>query len=266
MHRYHQLSHLLPFVLTFGVSMFLVVREKTVTGAWAAELSISQFLPFVLLAKCVVCEFGSEMCRHDTGRDIDDNLKGTKAHYFFFLSVLDSVISSILVGPAVISYWRGTWGLYDVYLLPQSPQWSSLASLIIGLIGNMFFVFTQELFARNFHPEKNRILYYLASRSYSYLFGAVAVSSWRGVWNALDIYSSKDPVLVAGITLAATIALMGTRTLRNISDSPFAIALDLSRGYFEFPTMFKINVSRYRMINLHIISFCHLKAHVYTLC
>lgn len=108
----------------------------------------------------------------------------------------------------------------------------------------MFFALTQGLLARNFHPEKHRIMYYVASRSYSYVFGAVCVSSWRGVWKALDIYSSEEPLVIAGITLAAAIALMGTRTLRNVSATPFAVVLDLCQGYFEVPTMFKLNVSR----------------------
>lgn len=174
---------------------------------------------------------------------IDNNLKGTSEAHFLFLSVLDSLLSSLLIAPAVIAYWRGTWNLFDLFLLPQSREWSSLASLAFGVVGHMFFTITQGQMTRSFHPEKHRILYYVASRSYSYVYGAVCVSMWRGVWLALDIYSTKNPLIVTGVTLAAVIALIGMRTLRNVSSTPFAVVLDLCQGYFEIPTLFKIDVS-----------------------
>lgn len=174
---------------------------------------------------------------------IDNNLQGTSEAHFLFLSVLDSLLSSVLIAPAVIAYWRGTWQLFDLFLLPQSKGWSSLASLVIGVVGHMFFTITQGQMARSFHPEKHRTLYYVASRCYSYVYGAVCVNMWRGVWLALDVYSAKNPFIISGITLGAVIALIGMRCLRNISSTPFAVVLDMRQGYFEIPTLFKIDVS-----------------------
>jgi len=39
----------------------------------------------------------------------------------------------ILIGFAVISFWRGIWGLMDVYLFPSNYSLSLIASVIIGL-------------------------------------------------------------------------------------------------------------------------------------
>jgi len=35
---------------------------------------------------------------------------------------------------AVVSIWRGLWGLMDIYLWPNNPKRSNWASFIIGLV------------------------------------------------------------------------------------------------------------------------------------
>ncbi|MCL5113915.1 MAG: hypothetical protein M1372_01970 [Patescibacteria group bacterium] len=38
------------------------------------------------------------------------------------------------IGVSVVSFWRGTWGLMDLYLFPNNLTISYLASLIVGVI------------------------------------------------------------------------------------------------------------------------------------
>ena len=45
-----------------------------------------------------------------------------------------NILLAILIGSAVISFWRGLWGLMDIYLFPQNPALSFSISAIIGLI------------------------------------------------------------------------------------------------------------------------------------
>jgi uncharacterized membrane protein YcjF (UPF0283 family) len=49
--------------------------------------------------------------------------KYTAGHVYF----------SLLIGFAVIAFWRGAWGLMDLYLLPNNQTLSFTLSLIIGL-------------------------------------------------------------------------------------------------------------------------------------
>ncbi len=44
----------------------------------------------------------------------------------------DAVII-IIAAFAAVSFWRGIWGLMDVYLFPQNSALSYLISLIIGI-------------------------------------------------------------------------------------------------------------------------------------
>lgn len=44
------------------------------------------------------------------------------------------IIFAILIGFAVISFWRGVWGLMDEYLFPENYQLSLWVSLILGIV------------------------------------------------------------------------------------------------------------------------------------
>ena len=44
------------------------------------------------------------------------------------------VFYAIIIGFAVISFWRGIWGLMDVYLFPSNYSLSLLVSVVIGII------------------------------------------------------------------------------------------------------------------------------------
>lgn len=43
-------------------------------------------------------------------------------------------IFAIIIGLAVISFWRGAWGLIDEYLFPDHYRLSLWASLILGIV------------------------------------------------------------------------------------------------------------------------------------
>lgn len=43
-------------------------------------------------------------------------------------------LHAILVGSAVIMFWRGLWGLMDRYLFPDNPVVSFLISISLGLL------------------------------------------------------------------------------------------------------------------------------------
>ncbi|MBI2106149.1 hypothetical protein HYT56_04925 [Candidatus Woesearchaeota archaeon] len=45
-----------------------------------------------------------------------------------------NILLAILIGSAVISFWRGLWGLMDVYLFPDNYPLSLLTSVSIGLL------------------------------------------------------------------------------------------------------------------------------------
>lgn len=47
-------------------------------------------------------------------------------------TVHQQIIKPLLIGVSVIAFWRGAWGLMDVYLFPENFLLSHLTSLFIG--------------------------------------------------------------------------------------------------------------------------------------
>jgi hypothetical protein len=174
---------------------------------------------------------------------ISDAFKGTKRSHYMFLSFVDTLLSALLVSPAVVGYWRGTWMIMDHYVFPHQHIYSSWVSVAIGYLGHILFTLIQTPMTRCFHPDQHRLSYYVASRVYTVLFGFVCVNSWRGAWKLLDHHIGYDAVSLLGTTTVSVIALAAMKTLRNISAPPFSIAVDYCDGYFMVPTMFRVSVS-----------------------
>ncbi len=45
-----------------------------------------------------------------------------------------TVASALILGFAIVAFWRGAWGLMDVYLLPENPAASYGVSIFAGII------------------------------------------------------------------------------------------------------------------------------------
>ena len=43
-------------------------------------------------------------------------------------------VRNLVIAIGVVLVWRWVWHLADVYLLPQHPVWSSIVSLIVGIL------------------------------------------------------------------------------------------------------------------------------------
>lgn len=43
-------------------------------------------------------------------------------------------INGIIIVVAIILFWRGVWGLIDLYLFPNSPTFSHLLSIALGAL------------------------------------------------------------------------------------------------------------------------------------
>ncbi|XP_066592247.1 uncharacterized protein fusl isoform X2 [Prorops nasuta] len=164
--------------------------------------------------------------------------------HYAILSLLDTVFSAMVAAPAVVGYWRGTWGLSNIYIYPDDPIVSSLTSIVIGFVGLFSFNVSQGVLSSLLHPDKHRLSYYLASRLYTFVFGFCCVNAWRGSWMALDLFTELTGTTVLATTAVSLALLAGLRTLRNISAPPFSLNLDSCSGYFQVPTMFRVDNTR----------------------
>lgn len=47
---------------------------------------------------------------------------------------LKSILHAILIGFAIVAFWRGSWGLMDIYLFPNNYLLSSVSAVIFGIL------------------------------------------------------------------------------------------------------------------------------------
>ena len=104
------------------------------------------------------------------------------AYHSLLLHLVDMSFTSLVCGPLVVSYWRGTWNLSSEYLYPHDKLHSSIASLVIGIIGHLVFTIFQGTFKGLFDPNEHRLTFYIGSRLYTSIFAIICVNTWKGGW------------------------------------------------------------------------------------
>jgi len=50
------------------------------------------------------------------------------------LKPIKKALFTLLIGFSVVAFWRGAWGVLDIYLFPNSYELSSWISMLVGLI------------------------------------------------------------------------------------------------------------------------------------
>ncbi|KAJ2950185.1 hypothetical protein O0L34_g11543 [Tuta absoluta] len=176
--------------------------------------------------------------RGSTAGLADTLASGPRAHAAL-LELADVLFASIVVAPAVVTYWKSTWSLMDLFVLPNEPIASAAACAAFGLgVGFILCVFQSQL-SKYLSPDNGRLTYYVLSRLYTYLSGVACVGAWRGVWNLLNECTGDSARTLTSTTAAATLSLAALRSLRNVCAAPFAVAVDAPQDYFDIPTMFR---------------------------
>lgn len=187
-------------------------------------------------------ELEFEQNQTTTKKDPHQSLK--KRLHSILLCSLDSLFSMAIVAPCVVIYWRGTWELSAHALKSFGSLYSSLISMAVGLIGYYLLAIVQKPLARLLNPNVHRLSYFIVSRIYTFIFAFVSVNMWRAIWSLCDYFTGNDSLIItASLTGFSFVCLLGTRTLRNLLASPFALAGDHYDGYFVVDTLFDIQVS-----------------------
>lgn len=110
------------------------------------------------------------------------NPGGKVRYYKYLLHTLDTFFASLVIGPLVVGYWRGTWNLSAEYFFPHNKLQSAFASLTMGILGHLLFTIFQDTFKGLFNPNQHRLSFYIGSRLYTSIFAIICVNTWRGGW------------------------------------------------------------------------------------
>ena len=62
-------------------------------------------------------------------KTIQEALRKTKHKRSF-----TQILFTLIIAFAVVAFWRGSWGILDIYLFPENYLISSIVSIFIGII------------------------------------------------------------------------------------------------------------------------------------
>jgi hypothetical protein len=154
------------------------------------------------------------------------------------LELLDILYAVIIVGPLVVSFWRGTWALIILYIYPSNPTISCCISLAMGIMTHLVFTMAKSKMGKTLHPNRNRLSFYLLSRLYTYFYAIMCVNCWRGYFGLLDIYMTNEMAIHA-LTIISALVLCVLKSIRNVVATPYVLFTDTHDKYFYVPTYFK---------------------------
>lgn len=131
--------------------------------------------------------------------------------------VLNLIIVLCLIAPALVSFWRGTWTILDLFVLPDCKllgAWTTFAASFgivyaTVLVGDYLKAFLNE-------RQAKKVLYL----ALFYPLAFVIVNTWRGLWMLLDHYTTTS--LTSGCVSHAIGFLMVslTQTTSSITAAP----------------------------------------------
>ncbi|XP_024892789.1 uncharacterized protein LOC112468173 isoform X1 [Temnothorax curvispinosus] len=194
-----------------------------------------------------------------------ENLKRSKSKKRAF-SLLDILISTSILAPFAIGFWRGVWGCMDRHaeLFPGWFCFTFGAALLA----------TYTIFKDQFHNVymkkwaksswRKRLLYRTLRILYTYTFGVACIAHWRGGWIIIDNYLFMHTWITMSLTCSLLACLAILRSVRNLITTPMITQIDTPSCVFQFPTRYNvINVydgMKYPIINfifniLRIITF-----------
>ncbi|KAK2586638.1 hypothetical protein KPH14_011685 [Odynerus spinipes] len=158
----------------------------------------------------------------------------------YILTLIDSVISTTIIGPLVIGFWRGTWGLMDLHY-DMFPSWLCFT---FGIAMHTMFAFMKyQLYDHVNKRNKKSLLSSIQCQSlritYTYVFGVMCNMHWRGIWIMPNEYFHISEWITASVTTLFFGALVTLRCTRNLLAPPFSVAIDNYSHLFLFPSLCK---------------------------
>uniref|UniRef100_A0A182NTS8 Uncharacterized protein n=1 Tax=Anopheles dirus TaxID=7168 RepID=A0A182NTS8_9DIPT len=243
----------------FDVPTYFKTKVSSCPGTpvWGFSVLSADTRPIVWEYGLPICSIGCYRAGETVGTTaasmrgsiagIEDGIDGTQfrpSYHGLVLELLDYAYASLVVAPLVVCYWRGTWNLMGEYIYPSDQTTSLIVSLAIGIVGHIVFNLFQSTLRQYLNADKHRIAYYVGSRAYTVIYGAVCVNGWRGGWQLIDLYTTHDVLYVVLITAGCLFILACLKGVRNVMGTPFLIINDSRREYFDVPTYFKITGSK----------------------
>lgn len=161
----------------------------------------------------------------------------------FLLEAFDKFFSLVILPPFVISYWRGTYNLLNIFVYANDIELRSWLFLIVGILGNFILTYYQRQIKLFLNPETNRIRFLIGSRIYTIISSIICVNGFRSTWHLFDIYFTSNIKQIMVFNMLVVLIVLGTfKGIRNILDTPYFLVNDCYEKYFYIPTRYQMSV------------------------
>ena len=179
------------------------------------------------------------------------------------LGVLDQLIAFIWVTPLTVCFWRATWILLDLYILPDDIYIGSWITFVAGSLTCSLINILQPFFDC-VCDGKGKLLFVLVCQIQIYVFSVMTVSHWRGTWNLTDHYTGitwSSNVIVLTSALFLLFLFLSVSSVMAVP--PLTLIADTHQPFFSSIPRFRTNVSR-RFPSLCVRA--NMKEYLKTLC
>lgn len=136
---------------------------------------------------------------------------------FLCKRLLNFVLVFCVVTPTVVTYWRGTWYILDLFVFPDDKHRSAWITFAASF-GVMYLVMLVEDYLKAFLNERrDRKLLCLVM---FYPLTLMVVTSWRGLWMLIDHYATSSPTSVCVTHAVGFLIILLTKTTSTIIAVP----------------------------------------------
>ena len=161
------------------------------------------------------------------------------------LRVADTILGFVIFTPATIIYWRGVWGLFDLYVIPNALYAGSWLSFGIAVLYRVIRVcFEPQIKKAETLLQSNKRI-----KAYKIMFfsmdGIMMIAQWRGLYNVFDHfigYGLHPNLLGLGVS---TLILVITKTLSSTIGVPGYLSVDSMPDWYICYTRYGTEVSKW---------------------
>ena len=147
---------------------------------------------------------------------------------------LNLIIILCFITPTVVNYWRGTWYILDLFVFPADKFLSASLTFTASFGTTFLLVLVADYIKKILDERKARKVLYLVL---FYLLAFLSVTSWRGLWMMLDLYTTTALTSAFLSHIMGFLILLCTKTSSSIITIPGYCAserhIDLSKSVLE---------------------------------
>lgn len=156
------------------------------------------------------------------------------------LFTLDMVICYSIIGPLVVAFWRGTWGMYDHImdhlLFADNHIMSNIHALFIGGILTLLIdMFHHDL--RERAGMVGSLRHNVTRHLFSLLWGFSDILFWKGIWDQIDHIAGYGSTQAASSLLIGLTVLLLFRRLKSALSMPLGIVVDQEAEHIHADTV-----------------------------